>query len=155
MEAHEGRCRVSGKSEDRCAPALGGLFIRNCGKCCWFTRFHMDPAEVYRPLKIVFDNWFQQVCGTHGRPTGRQNDICRIKTLFDLGGVILNTTTENRMRNAAGQVANDLTRTCHGQCPDPPHDNQGPRGLFAVRGDWCPKLRPMTRLKSLRHRAGQ
>ena len=69
----------------------GGILIRNRGESRWFTRFHLDPAEVYGSLEIALDDWFQQVPWTHGRPAGRQNQICSIKTLLDLGNVILDT----------------------------------------------------------------
>jgi len=85
----------------------GGFVVRNRGESCWFTRFHLDSAEVYCPSEIALNDWFQQVPGTHGCPTSRQDQICVIETLLNLGDVILDTEKgSKKMRNADEIFAN-------------------------------------------------
>lgn len=134
----------------------GGLLVRDCGESCRFTRFHRDPAEVDRSLEIVLDDRFQQVSGTHGCPTSRQDQICGIETLLDLGNMILDTRQREKwMRNVSESSQNKLTRTCRGRCIGPLHDTQDLQGQSVTRGDWYPKFYPKAQLKSFDHHASQ
>lgn len=91
IKSDESRSGIAGKGKDRRMSASGDVLVRNRGKRCWFTRFHLDSPKVDCSFEVALDDWFQQVRWTHGCPTGRQDQIRNVETLLNLRDVILDT----------------------------------------------------------------